>query len=129
MRMVAIYGDSSPAVILRVQFDLGDSRIRADQKEALAALAEFIRIERTSPDDPRPVHVQIEGHADATEKNPQALSQLRAKQTRDELVNLGVPPEQLSIHPYSKQRPLVPSDTAEHRRINCRVSFQIGAPD
>jgi outer membrane protein OmpA-like peptidoglycan-associated protein len=48
----------------------------------------------------QPLHVEIEGHADATKKGSKWPSKRRAELVRDALVNIGVPPAALSIHAY-----------------------------
>jgi len=126
LRTVAIYGDSAGLVTARVQFRAGEVLIRSDQNETLAMIAMMMAPKPPqSPDDGQFSHLEIEGHADATEKGGQWLSRRRAELVRDALVALGVPPEKLSIHAHGAERPLVPSDSPEHRQLNRRVSFQV----
>jgi len=123
--MVAIYGDSAGLVTARVQFRAGDVLIRPDQNETLAVVAMLVKETPRTFNAGQPLHVEIEGHADATEKGGKWLSKRRAELVRDALVDIGVPPAALSIHAYGAERPLVPSDSPEHRQLNRRVSFHV----
>jgi peptidoglycan-associated lipoprotein len=83
-----------------VFFDFDKSDIRADQKDAVAANAQWLRDHTT-------VGVTIEGHCDerGTREYNLALGERRANAVRDALVALGVDPAQIKTISYGKERP------------------------
>ena len=69
----------------------------------------------------------IEGHADST-GNDQInlpLSELRASQVLDYLIQAGVSPDRLSIVGYGSSQPLGDNNTADGRAQNRRVDFAV----
>jgi len=83
-----------------VFFDFDKSDIRADQKDAVGANAQWLRDHST-------VGVTIEGHCDerGTREYNLALGERRANAVRDALVALGVDPAQIKTVSYGKERP------------------------
>jgi OmpA-OmpF porin, OOP family len=123
--MVAIYGDSAIVVVHRVLFSEGSTRLAADQRVALDEVLTLFRNLPTNPSTNRPLVVEIQGHADPSEKGVRWLAERRAEVVREALMKLGVPKEKLSVKAYAAERPLAASDSREHRQLNRRVSFQI----
>jgi outer membrane protein OmpA-like peptidoglycan-associated protein len=89
-----------------------------DQAE-LARAAERLRA------NPQVRRVRIEAHADAVERNPQALSQARADAVRAFLIARGVEPDRLQAVGYGNTRPVDRRKTAEARARNRRVELVI----
>jgi peptidoglycan-associated lipoprotein len=83
-----------------VFFDFDKSEIRADQKDAVAADAQWLREHTT-------VGVTVEGHCDerGTREYNLALGERRANAVREALVALGVDPAQIKTISYGKERP------------------------
>ena len=81
-------------------FDFDKSEIRDDQKDAVAADAQWLREHTT-------VGVTVEGHCDerGTREYNLALGERRANAVRDALVALGVDPAQIKTISYGKERP------------------------
>ena len=73
------------------------------------------------------VRVEIEGHCDerGSDEYNLALGEKRAKAAMAYLSTLGVPPEQLSIISYGKERPLDAGQNEESWAKNRRVEFVI----
>lgn len=71
--------------------------------------------------------VKIEGHCDerGSDEYNLALGEKRAKAAMDYLTTLGVPPDQLSIISYGKERPLDPGHNEESWAKNRRAVFVI----
>lgn len=79
--------------------------------------------------------LEVSGHADFDEKNPQALSEKRARMIRETLVKLGIPSERLTAKGYGNTAPLADKQTIltekdpYHikllRQSNRRVSFRV----
>jgi peptidoglycan-associated lipoprotein len=71
--------------------------------------------------------VKLEGHCDerGSDEYNLALGEKRAKAAMDYLATLGVPPEQLSIISYGKERPLDAGHSEENWAKNRRVEFVI----
>jgi peptidoglycan-associated lipoprotein len=69
--------------------------------------------------------VKLEGHCDerGSDEYNLALGENRAKAALNYLVALGVPPEQLSIISYGKEKPLDNGHTEEAWAKNRRVEF------
>jgi peptidoglycan-associated lipoprotein len=89
-------------------FDFDKSEIRADQKDAVAANAQWLRAHTT-------VGVTIEGHCDerGTREYNLALGERRANAVRDALVALGVDPAQIKTISYGKERPFCTEHSKE----------------
>ena len=83
-----------------VFFDFDKSEIRDDQKDAVAADAQWLREHTT-------VGVTVEGHCDerGTREYNLALGERRANAVREALVALGVDPAQIKTISYGKERP------------------------
>jgi peptidoglycan-associated lipoprotein len=71
--------------------------------------------------------VKLEGHCDerGSDEYNLALGENRAKAAMNYLITLGVPPEQLSIISYGKERPVDPASTEEAWAKNRRVEFVV----
>jgi OOP family OmpA-OmpF porin len=70
--------------------------------------------------------VEVAGHTD-DRGNPTAnmlLSQRRADVVRLRLIQLGVPPEQMTARGYGSQAPLVSNSTSAGRAANRRVELR-----
>lgn len=79
----------------------GDSAVLSTQSKAtLGAQAQWLR---QHPE----VIVRVEGHADTTDTRDHALAvgARRAQEVRDYLILMGVPPGQLSVTSWGKEKP------------------------
>lgn len=73
------------------------------------------------------ISVEIAGHTDNTgtaEYNEQ-LSQQRAKQVYNQLIERGIEKERLSFRGYSDSQPIESNDTPEGRKSNRRIEFRV----
>jgi peptidoglycan-associated lipoprotein len=71
------------------------------------------------------IFVRLEGHADergSTEYNL-ALGELRAEATKEALMNLGIPEEQVDALSYGEEQPIVRGHGEESWQLNRRVEF------
>jgi outer membrane protein OmpA-like peptidoglycan-associated protein len=73
--------------------------------------------------------IRIIGHADSRERDRMALSLRRAEWVRDWLVGHRIDPSRLEVQAAGAERPMAPSDTADHRARNRRVEFEIAERD
>jgi len=69
--------------------------------------------------------VQVQGHADATEKNPGPLSQSRAEAVQKYLIKKGIAATRLEAMSYGTSRPVATNETKQGRAENRRVEFQV----
>ena len=101
-----------------VAFAPGQSRLRGEAGDSLAAVAEFVG------QDPGKL-IRIEGHTDSTggANANQVLSQKRAEAVRDALEALGVDPSRMTAVGVGAERPVAPNDTSEGRAKNRRVDI------
>jgi len=109
---------------------LADSLFFADPgaqlpDSARAALARVARLLEGVPN-----HVRVEGHTDgeppaAGFRSNWALSAARAVEVLEVLAAEGVQPHRLSASGFADQRPLMPNDTPEGRRLNRRVDLVV----
>ncbi len=105
-----------------VFFDYDQYDIRADQRDALAANAEWLKKWPT-------VKIQVEGHCDerGSNKYNMALGEKRANAARDYLVSLGIDGSRISTISYGEERPFVQGQTEESWSQNRRAHFVITA--
>jgi outer membrane protein OmpA-like peptidoglycan-associated protein len=105
---------------LSVKFGSDSFEIDATFEEQLAEALRIIEANSTAK-------IIIEGHADST-GNDQInlpLSELRASQVLDYLIQVGVSPDRLSIVGYGSSQPLGDNNTADGRAQNRRVDFVV----
>ena len=104
----------------RVYFS-GDSH-GLDQA-ALTTLAAQARWLRINPQ----VRASLEGHADPRRTRDYALAvgERRASAVRDYLISLGVPPDQLTVVSWGKERPAVAGASEAAWALNRRVVTQL----
>ena len=105
---------------LSVKFGSDSFEIDATFEEQLAEAFRIIEANSTAK-------IIIEGHADST-GNDQInlpLSELRASQVLDYLIQAGISPDRLSIVGYGSSQPLGDNNTADGRAQNRRVDFAV----
>jgi chemotaxis protein MotB len=106
-----------------VLFDSGDATLTADSREALAALAVFLR------NDPHAL--QVEGHTDNQQIRRPAfpsnweLSAARAGAVVRLFADAGVPAERMTVVGHGSNVPVATNDSAEGRARNRRVAVTI----
>jgi len=103
-----------------VLFDFNSSGLRFESRETLRELAtNFQRY----PDE----MITIEGHTDSvgSDESNQRLSEERAGNVRDFLVDHGVSPSRISALGFGATRPRASNDTPEGRQMNRRVEIHI----
>lgn len=103
-----------------VTFDHDSAMIRSGLFTELDRIAQImIRYPQTS--------ILVGGHTDSTgaESYNQTLSERRANQVRDELINRGVPAYRVTAIGYGPSRPIATNSTAEGRQMNRRVEIRI----
>ena len=108
----------SVVVLGDVLFELGRSRLLPGAANNLARLAEIFK------DRPEQTAV-IYGYTDnlGPDSLNYSLSQQRADAVRDELINQGVEPGQLSTRAFGPENPVTTNDTAAGRQLNRRVEI------
>ncbi len=101
-----------------VLFELGKSRLLPGAVNNLSRLAEIFK------EHPEQAAV-IYGYTDnlGPDSLNYALSQQRADAVRDELINQGVEPGQLSTRAFGPENPVATNDTAAGRQLNRRVEI------
>ena len=105
---------------LSVKFGSDSFEIDPMFEEQLAEALRIIEANSTAK-------IIIEGHADST-GNDQInlpLSELRASQVLDYLIQAGISPDRLSIVGYGSSQPLGNNSTADGRAQNRRVDFSV----
>ncbi len=103
-----------------IHFEFDSSEIPMDYRVQLEKDARVLISDPT-------IQVEIEGHCDkrGTNEYNLALGKERAKTVARYLVNLGVPPEQLSTITYGEEIPLDPANSDQAFAINRRAHFAL----
>jgi outer membrane protein OmpA-like peptidoglycan-associated protein len=72
------------------------------------------------------MEVEISGHTDNVGKKSSnvKLSQKRADSVRSWFISKGVDPKRMTAKGYGPDKPIVPNDTPENKRLNRRIEFQ-----
>lgn len=101
---------------LLVLFEYDKVQIAAHYDDDLQALAELL-------DEYPQLNVTIEGHADSigSERYNMGLSQKRALEVRDKLINLGVSSDRINVVAKGESEPASSNDTPEGRAMNRRA--------
>jgi peptidoglycan-associated lipoprotein len=103
-------------------FDFDKFTIRPDQRDALAADAEWLK---KYPN----VKIRIEGHCDerGTAQYNMALGEKRANAVKDYVTSLGIDASRIETVSYGKERPFVTAHNEEGWAQNRRGHFVITA--
>ncbi len=105
----------------RVLFDTNRARVKVEGKPALAAvLALWMQ-------HPEWDHLIVDGHTDRHGPDDYNvwLSRQRAVRVRNKLIQMGFPPEKLTLRAFGRRAPRVPEQSEEADRENRRVEFVI----
>ncbi len=112
-----LHGRSSPN-LSPVYFDFDQAGVRANMTEVLAANAEYLK---SIPDS----MVTIEGNSDerGTNEYNLALGERRAINTRQYMINLGIPGDRMRTLSYGEERPLFLGQDEDSYSLNRRADF------
>lgn len=102
-------------------FDLGKSELNAKALTYVRRVAEYYSV------DPTYLSVEIDGHADniGRRRDNDELSQARADNVYNLLIQGGVPADLIIVKAYGERRPLVSNRTSKGRAKNRRVMVRI----
>lgn len=116
-------GEISVRLTNDILFDYNDASLRAASRDTLNDLASNFR---QYPDN----RIIVEGHTDSTgsDQYNQRLSEQRASNVADYLIDQGVGAGAITVYGYGESRPKATNDTAEGRQQNRRVEIHIQAP-
>ena len=106
-----------------ILFDLNSAALRSTSRSTLNDLAaNFAQY----PDN----QIIVEGHTDSsgTDAHNQRLSEQRAGNVADYLIDRGVPARNVVVYGYGESDPKSSNDTPEGRQLNRRVEIHIRAP-
>ena len=106
-----------------ILFDYNSSALRPESRSTLDQLGTNFR---QYPDN----RVIVEGHTDSVGSDAfnQRLSEQRAANVADYLIDRGVPASNVIVYGYGEARPKASNETAEGRQLNRRVEIHIQAP-
>jgi outer membrane protein OmpA-like peptidoglycan-associated protein len=106
-----------------ILFDTDSSALRSASRTTLSELAQNFR---QYPDN----RITVEGHTDSTGTDVynQRLSEQRAANVADNLIDQGVSAGAVTVYGFGESRPKTTNDTAEGRQLNRRVEIHIQAP-
>ncbi len=118
--------DDGGAAVLRYQvlvadkiaFGVNQSGLTRTQRSIIDVMAQWLK------ENPETM-VTVEGHADASERKVDKLSQSRAELVHKILVRKGVNPERLKIASFGSAKPLVEGRDNRSKARNRRVEFNV----
>lgn len=107
-----------------ILFDTNSSGLRTTSRETLNDLAQNFA---QYPDN----LIIVEGHTDSTgsDAHNQRLSEQRAGNVADYLIDRGVRANNITVYGFGESRPKSTNDTAEGRQLNRRVEINIRAAE
>jgi outer membrane protein OmpA-like peptidoglycan-associated protein len=116
-------GEISVRLTNDILFDYNSASLRGASRTTLNELAQNFR---QYPDN----RIVVEGHTDNTgsDQYNQRLSEQRASNVADYLIDNGVAAGAITVFGYGESRPKVTNDSAEGRQQNRRVEIHIQAP-
>ncbi|HUP61120.1 MAG TPA: OmpA family protein [Thermoanaerobaculia bacterium] len=117
-------GEITVALTSDILFDFNSADLRSASRSTLNSLAANFS---QYPDN----QVIVEGHTDSvgSQEYNQKLSERRAANVADHLIDRGVPNTNMLVVGYGKLRPKADNATAEGRQLNRRVEIHIRAPE
>lgn len=116
-------GEISVRLTNDILFDYNSAALRSASRDTLNELAQNFR---QYPDN----RIIVEGHTDSTGSDAynQRLSEQRASNVADYLIDQGVAASAITVYGYGEMRPKASNDTPEGRQQNRRVEIHIQAP-
>lgn len=108
-----------PIVLEGITFATNKFDVTPESEKVLAGALKTLQIHKD-------IVVEISGHTDNVGSNAynQKLSQRRADAVKAWLVSKGIPSDRIIAIGYGEERPRVPNDTEENRRLNRRIEFK-----
>jgi len=105
----------------KLLFDLNDSRLKEDQREAIRRLTRVLLGVQINA-------ARVEGHTDDTGRAAfnDKLSRERAESVAGAMAEAGMPRQNLRVEGLGSHYPIVPNTTEENRRENRRVTIIVG---
>lgn len=100
----------------KLLFDINDSRLKEGQQDSIRRLASVLLGVGLNA-------ARVEGHTDTTGTAAfnNMLSQKRAQSVAEEMIQAGMPRQNLQVEGLGSRYPIVPNTTEENRRENRRV--------
>lgn len=116
-------GEISVRLTNDILFDLNSAALRSASRTTLNELATNFR---QYPDN----RIVVEGHTDSSggDQLNQRLSEQRAANVADYLIDQGVSAGAITVYGFGESRPKTSNDSAEGRQQNRRVEIHIQAP-
>ncbi|MFM7005989.1 MAG: OmpA family protein [Flavobacteriales bacterium] len=107
-----------------IVFDTDDAQLSADAQFLLKGFAHYLNQQKN-------IRIQINGHTDdvGDASRNQALSEKRAAQVANYLIDLGIAAERIVYKGFGESQPRVDNDSAANRALNRRTEFEILALD
>ena len=104
-----------------IEFEFDSSTLKDESYPILNQIASILK------DNPTWGSLRVKGHTDSTgpESYNQGLSERRAQAVADYLVSQGVSNSVISTEGYGESQPIATNDTAEGRKANRRVEFEV----
>lgn len=114
-------GSSATVSFQNIQFKFDSSELTEESYPTLAQIASILK------DNPTWSTLKVKGHTDSTgpESYNKILSERRAQAVKDYLVSQGVSASVVSTEGYGEGQPIATNDTAEGRKANRRVEFEV----
>lgn len=114
----------SAYAIEAIVFDTDDAQLSSDAQFLLKGFARYLK-QQTN------IRIQINGHTDdvGDASRNQVLSEKRAAQVAQYLIDLGVAAERIVYKGFGESQPRVANDSATNRALNRRTEFEILALD
>jgi outer membrane protein OmpA-like peptidoglycan-associated protein len=116
-------GEISVRLTNDILFDTNSAALRSASRSTLNELATNFK---QYPDN----RIVVEGHTDSTgsDQYNQRLSEQRASNVADYLIDSGVSSSAVTVYGFGEARPKTSNDSAEGRQQNRRVEIHIQAP-
>jgi len=107
------------ADIYGIYFDFGSSEIKEESKPVITEIVSYLN---ENPD----VKIIVEGHTDnvGSESSNQKLSENRAKNVMNKLIDKGIDKGRLSVKGFGSKQPISDNDTETGRAQNRRVTIR-----
>ena len=107
-------------IINSLTFETGKSSLSEEETKMLKELAMELNFNKN-------LMLEIIGHTDNTgsEATNLRLSNIRAKQVANHLINLGIDENRITHKGMGESQPVAPNDNIEYRKYNRRVEFRI----
>ncbi|HFK5529394.1 TPA: OmpA family protein [Elizabethkingia anophelis] len=110
--------DKNAKAVLHINFEADKANLKPDGKEAVKEIVKMLQRDKG-------LNITINAYTDnsGNEDHNLRLSERRAQEIKDEIVNMGITKDRLTSKGYGQQNPIADNNTQDGRALNTRIEI------